>query len=191
MTSAPASDRFSVCLAEVLRAEGGFNDIPADRGGATNYGISLRFLVTEVATNPRARAIVPPPINRETIRTLTVQQAGALYRLCFWQPVRGDELPARLDHAVFCMAANAGVLTSGRLLQRALNLALPFQDAVKLDGRIGPVTVAAVREAHDELVLAHFRRMASDHYQSIVRRNPSQRIFLKGWLARAKRLGTV
>jgi lysozyme family protein len=191
MTSAAASDRFSVCLAEVLRAEGGFNDIPQDRGGATNFGISMRFLVAEVAVNPRVRAIVPPPITRETIRALTVQQAGAIYRLCFWAPVRADDLPIRIDHAVFCMAVNAGVGASARLLQRAMNSILPSSDALLVDGRIGPRTLAAAARLRPDDLLRQFRQMVTEHYQSIVRRDPSQRVFLRGWLNRAARLGRV
>lgn len=36
--------RFEVCVARTLRHEGLYVDHPSDAGGATNYGISLRFL---------------------------------------------------------------------------------------------------------------------------------------------------
>jgi lysozyme family protein len=195
MTTGASPDRFSVCLAELLRAEGGFNDIAADRGGATNFGISLRFLRDEVATNPRAAAIVAPPITPDTIRALTRSQASRLYRLCFWDAVQAGALPARLDHAVFCIAVNMGPGWAAWFLQRAVNLTLSFSEGVETDRRIGPRTLGAARRVADtgrlELCLSHFRKMVETRYRDIVRRDPSQRVFLNGWLARAARLGSV
>ncbi|WP_439532060.1 glycoside hydrolase family 108 protein [Polymorphobacter sp.] len=184
-----------MCLAELLRTEGGFNDIAADRGGATNFGISLRFLAEEVRTNPGAAAIVPPPITRDTIRALNRDQAARLYRLCFWDTVHASALPARIDHAVFCIAVNSGARQAAFFLQRAINLTLPFGDAVAVDRRIGQQTLVAARRVADAgqtgVFLGHYRQLAERRYRDIVARNPSQRIFLDGWLARARRLGTV
>ena len=39
-----SDDRFAVCLAEVLRQEGGYVDDAHDAGGATNLGVTLATL---------------------------------------------------------------------------------------------------------------------------------------------------
>ena len=39
------SVNFQNAVKKVIQMEGGYNDIKEDRGGATNYGISLNFLI--------------------------------------------------------------------------------------------------------------------------------------------------
>jgi len=193
--NAALPDRFSVCLDELWIAEGGFNDIAADRGGATNFGISMRFLAKEVRVNRRARAIVPPPITTNTIRNLTRAQATALYKLCFWDALRAGELPVHIDHAVFCFGVNAGPGRSANFLQRSINLCLRYHEGIAVDGRIGPKTLAAAQLVLERgLVVAflgHFRGMVRTHYRMITVRDRSQRVFLDGWNNRAAKLGTV
>jgi lysozyme family protein len=188
------SDRFSICLRALLAAEGGFNDIPQDRGGATNFGISLRFLRAEAAINPRVRGLFPAgPIDIADIRALTVEQAAKIYLWCFWVPAKCDALPARIDHAVFDQAVNAGVRTAGRLLQRAINaVARPVGlPQIAEDGAIGLQTTAAAHRVHSPDLVAAFRRIAADRYRGLVVARPSQSVFLNGWLARAAKLGSV
>ena len=44
ITCVPGAPRFTAAVARVLEHEGGFVDDPVDPGGATNWGISLRYL---------------------------------------------------------------------------------------------------------------------------------------------------
>lgn len=188
------NDRFSICMRALLAAEGGFNDIPQDRGGATNFGISLRFLRAEAAINPQVRGLFPAgPIDIEDIRNLTVDQAAKIYLWCFWVPAKCDALPKRIDHAVFDQAVNAGLRTAGRLLQRAINAVGKWAGLPLLseDGAIGLQTTAAAHRAHAPDLVAAFRRVAADRYRGLVVARPSQSVFLNGWLARAAKLGSV
>jgi lysozyme family protein len=195
------NDRFSICLRALLAAEGGFNDIPQDRGGATNFGISLRFLRAEAAINPQVRGLFPAgadatangrPIDIEDIRSLTVEQAAKIYLWCFWVPAKCDALPRHIDHAVFDQAVNAGIRTAGRMLQRAINIAgkgvLP---TLIEDGAIGPRTVEASQRIMMTTLRDTLRRVAADRYRGLVVARPSQSVFLNGWLARAAKLGSV
>jgi lysozyme family protein len=190
---ADRNDRFTKCLARVLEHEGGFNDIPADRGGATNFGISLRFLRAEAAINPRVRGLFPAgPIDVADIRALTREQAAQIYLWCFWTPMHCDALPAPVDGAVFDQAVNAGPRAAARLLQQAINCALPVGKPKLLeDGQIGARTLAAARVPAPSIIRDWMRQLAADRYQQIVRLDPSQRVFLRGWLARAAALGDV
>jgi lysozyme family protein len=196
MQSAAPPDRFAVCLAELLRAEGGFNNIRQDRGGATNFGISMRFLTAEVQTNARVRALFPAgPITVATIRDLTRAQAASIYRWCFWDVVRAGELPVHIDHAVFDQAVNAGPGIGVWLLQRSINK-LGHQPRLMVDRRIGPITLGAARQMAADpqmrpAMLTTYRHLASERYRQIVRLNPGQAIFLNGWLSRADKLGSV
>ncbi len=185
------NDRFSVCLRALLGTEGGFVDHPNDRGGATHFGISLRFLRAEAAINPAVRGLFPAgPIDVDDIRALTVEQAAKIYLWCFWTPAKCDALPTGIDGAVFDQAVNAGLRTAGRMLQKAINRAgkglLP---ALAEDGAIGQQTTAAAHRVYGSDLLTAYRDIAADRYRGIAIADQSQAVFLEGWLDRAAKLG--
>lgn len=191
-TAVSGKGRFEICLAALLRTEGGYVDHPNDRGGATNYGISLRFLQGEVKTGPALATdlgLAPGHVpTAQDIRALTPIGAALIYRRCFWDRMRCDLLPAPVDGAVFDFGVNAGPGTAVKLLQRAINSISP--GAVAVDSAMGVATVRAAQRAGAGL-LAAYRAQVEAHYRAIVRMGVSQRVFLNGWLARAARLGAV
>ena len=94
--------------------EGGYSNNPADPGLETKYGISKRSY---------------PAVD---IKSLTLDQAKAIYQRDYWQPANCDRMPERIGHLVFDCAVHHGVKTAIKLLQRALKVAD--------DGEFGPVT---------------------------------------------------
>lgn len=133
---ADADHRFQECVAIVLKHEGGFVDHPADPGGATNHGISLRYA--------RSRGSMfdldaDGDVDRDDILLVTPAKAAMVYREWFWRDVHGDELPAGVDLAVFDYAVNSGSGRAIKALQRAVG--------AQPDGFIGPQTLAAIRLA--------------------------------------------
>lgn len=122
-------DVFDRVIGDVLKNEGGFVNNPKDPGGATNMGITLNTL----SHWQGRRATV------KEVRNLHVNTAVRIYRANYWQPIRGDDLPAGLDYAVFDFAINSGPTRAAEYLQRVLG--------VKRDGKIGPVTLAAAKRA--------------------------------------------
>lgn len=121
---APEDTRFARCVAEVLRHEGGYVDHPRDPGGCTNRGITRATLESWRGQ----------PTDCAAVRALTEAEARAIYRARYWDAVRGDDLPAGVDLAVFDLAVNSGVGRAARMLQQALGTAV--------DGIIGPQTMA-------------------------------------------------
>ncbi len=187
-----AGDRFSICLERLFAHEGGFNNLKADRGGATNFGISLRFLQGEAAMNAKVRGLLPPgPVTADTIRALGAETAAQIYLWCFWAPSHCDRLPYGVDGMVFDQAVNGGRTTGIRLLQRAINRAGNRVVSVLEDGQIGQRTLDAARKVPFLPLRAAFRAVAAERYVAIVDANPSQAKFLKGWLNRAAALGDV
>lgn len=190
-----AEDRFSVCLDHVLRTEGAFNDIPEDRGGATNFGISLRFAQAEASIDPATRRALDMDMDGDVdhidIRLLDREAAAAVYRRSFWDRYRCGELPVPIDGMLFDQAVNGGGVAAVKLLQQAINLALGRPELF-VDGRIGRRTIAAAKVAVLKIgLVGHFRHLARRRYQAIASAAPSQRKFLRGWLVRADRLGSV
>ncbi|MCZ8182073.1 MAG: glycoside hydrolase family 108 protein [Beijerinckiaceae bacterium] len=157
-----ARTTFEPALAFVLRHEGGFADHPADPGGATNLGITLATLS---AWRGRAATVAD-------LRALTLDEAAAIYRARYWDAVAGDALPAGLDLVIFDAAVNSGPARAARWLQALL--------AVPADGVIGPVTLAAAREAGTAGLIASF----TARRQAFVESLPAFRTFGRGWSRR-------
>lgn len=194
---ADRGDRFAVCLAHLFKSEGGFNDIAADRGGATNFGISLRFAAAEARIDPDVRRALDMDmdgdVDGQDIRKLTGEAAAAVYRRCFWDRYRCGEIQPTLDHAVFDQAVNGGGVAAVKMLQQAINLAAGWP-ALVVDGRIGPRTINLANRRKDfpaGAVLMHYRNVVVERYEAIARASPSQKLFLRGWKNRAAKLGTV
>lgn len=122
-----ADERFAACVTVTLAYEGGWVDDPHDHGGATNRGITIATL-SEWLGRPATKA---------EVRDLSEATARAIYRAKYWDAVRGDDLPAGVDLAVFDFAVNSGVGRAARALQRCVG--------VSPDGAVGPITLLAVR----------------------------------------------
>ncbi len=116
-------------------SEGGYVNDPVDPGGETNWGISDR---RDGRMDGKAD-LDADGIGDVRMRDLTKEQADKIYKRDYWDAVSGDKLPAGLDLVAFDAAVNSGVARGAKWVQRALG--------VKQDGRIGPATLAAAKEA--------------------------------------------
>ena len=73
---------FEKAHAFVARMEGGFVDDPADPGGTTNYGVSLRFLKSQGLEAGDIDG--DGDIDADDIRALTPERAAGVLRRAFW-----------------------------------------------------------------------------------------------------------
>lgn len=158
------SDRFLACLAVTLRHEGGFVNDPQDPGGATNLGITIDTL-----GDWRGKRATP-----EDVRALTLDEAREIYRARYWNRARCDDLPPGLDLMAFDCTVNPGTSAGPRLLQQAV--------AVRADGAVGPVTIAAAREADVVEAINRMAALRAEYYRS----RPGFPRFGKGWLRRTE-----
>ncbi|MDO5562525.1 MAG: glycosyl hydrolase 108 family protein [Synergistaceae bacterium] len=169
---------FEKSLSFALGSEGGFSDHPADRGGKTNLGITAGTL---------ARAHEREIVRCSDIRKLTRSEAAVIYKALYWQPSCADEMPWPLCALHFDAAVNHGVGGAGRLLQRTLNY---YGAKLRVDGAVGRRTMDALN-FHIELRDTFLRELCDRYlderealFYRIVKNNPSQKVFLRGWLNR-------
>lgn len=125
---------FGNCLPVTLGYEGGWSDHPKDPGGATMKGITL-------AVYRRYR----PGASKADLRSISLAEVEAIYRAGYWSPLGGDYLPAGVDLATFDFGVNSGVSRAGRYLQAVVG--------VDGDGKVGHVTLAAVKAANPRTVV--------------------------------------
>ncbi|RVU17511.1 glycoside hydrolase family 108 protein [Methylobacterium oryzihabitans] len=157
-----AAETFGRALALVLRHEGGYVDHPKDPGGATNLGVTIGTLGDWLGR----------PATKAEVKALTPAGVGPIYRARYWNAVRGDELPAGLDVAVFDFAVNSGPARAIMALQRAAGVAD--------DGRLGPISLKAIhaRASADLVQLVCADRLA------FLRRLSTWPSFGRGWARR-------
>lgn len=155
-------ENFDRSLALVLKHEGGWSDHPRDPGGATMKGVTLKTYSDWLGRQA----------TKDELRNIPDSHLSTIYKNRFWDAVRGDDLPAGVDFAVFNMAVNSGPGRAARLLQAAVG-ATP-------DGAIGPKTLAAVR-AHDVDELINAYQKARQHFLEAL---PTFDAFGKGWTRR-------
>ena len=202
------SPRYDAAFRGLMKAEGGHVNDPADRGGETQYGISLRFLKAEGALDADGDGLADYDLDMDgdidgaDIRLVTPGVAKALYHQCFWQPLGAEQLVRPLGEMLFDQAVNGGLKAARKLLQRAINNCAmsTFKRAgpralLTVDGQIGPRTrelllwVLQYPALGMPALTSAYREAAKARYRAIAANNPSQRRFLNGWIARANRLG--
>ncbi len=189
-----ATSPFDAALAQVLEHEGGYVDDPDDRGGETYRGIARRFHPDWPGWTriDRAKRRADFPRCLDDDRELQAAVAE-LYRRLYWEPVGGDRLPDEaLGIELMDTAVNMGVRRAARFLQEALNLLNRNQRSwpdLVVDGWIGDKSIAALnkclrgRNGRDWL-LKVLNTLQAERYLDIMRRDPSQERFARGWLKR-------
>lgn len=163
-------------LEDVLRREGGYVNHVADKGGPTNFGITQATLSDYLG---RQASI-------DEVRNLDRELAKEIYVARYLSGPRIDTLPEDLQPQIFDIAVNSGPKKAIKMLQEVLNLAGFMAD---IDGVIGPKTRKLAAEAYEKmggLLINAISEYREHFYRSIVAKNPSQVVFLKGWIKRAR-----
>lgn len=179
--------KFDDAFKIVLDFEGGYSNDPADKGGATNYGITASTL-----ESAKAKGWVPSNV---TIRNLKLDHAKVIYKKGYWDVVKADSLPHPLNLIIFDAAVNHGPNAAIKLLQQSLNSILKSGPSLVVDGIIGPKTLTAVKDVvsmdHNMWLQpnALVRYLCIDVlmnrvelYTSIIASDRTQEKFFKGWI---------
>ena len=179
-------DNLEKSLSFILSNEGGYSNDPRDNGGETNLGITQ-------STLDRARL----EINGlpSSVKDLTRAQAEEIYRVFYWEASHADMLPYPLCTLHFDASVNHGVGGAAKLLQRTINnyaAKAGLNARVDVDGAVGPKTLSALCQCLDlkgnvSLICEIYCNEREKYYRSIVENNPSQKVFLNGWMNRLKR----
>jgi lysozyme family protein len=165
---------FIHALTETLKHEGGYSNHPADKGGATNFGITER-----VARSHGYQG---------DMKDIPIDTVRNIYRTSYWDKLKldaVDEVSVELAHRIFDIAVNAGDGRAGRFLQTAINLCMK-EGSIGVDGVVGNGTLSTLRKMKSEapFILATVKALHAKHYIDICVANPTQKVFLRGWLRR-------
>jgi lysozyme family protein len=163
----------------LIEREGGYVNHPADRGGPTNFGITVSVA--------RAHGYAGP------MRDMPRSEAEAIYRRLYWlRPNLGPfaHLSPAIAEELFDTGVNMGPAVAVTFLQRVLNAlnrgGSDYPDLL-LDGRIGAVTLDALQrfratrgKGADTVLLRALDVLQGERYLCLAERRPANEAFLYG-----------
>lgn len=153
-------------LDRLLAREGSaYVDDPADRGGCSRYGITRQTLSDWRATT----------VTCGDVRALTAQEARDLYAARYLAPFAGVQ-DWRLREALLDAAVHHGPSRATRWLQQVLG--------VEDDGRIGPLTLAALATVSADDVRRGVIQRRLAFLGQLLAGDPTQARWAHGWLRR-------
>jgi len=155
-------DNFPKSLAAVLVHEGGFVNNPKDPGGMTNLGCTKAVWEEHCGH----------PVDEKSMRALTPNDVGPLYKRKYWDKICGDDLPSGVDYVVFDAAINSGAGRAAKWLQSCVG--------VEPDGGIGPKTLVAVKAMDPKQLVQDYAKRRLSFMMSL----PTWETFGKGWTRR-------
>lgn len=168
---------------DVIRAEGGYVNDPRDRGGETNWGITVAVARADGYTGP--------------MRDLPRQRAFDIYRRLYVERPGFDKVAALSEPIAAEMVdtgVNMGPPVAAQFAQRALNvLNNDGKDyaPVVVDGQFGPASRAALTAflkrrgaLGEKRFLALLNALQGTRYVELAEGRAANRAFMFGWLAR-------
>lgn len=169
---------FDLGIPIVLRHEGGFVNDPSDPGGATNFGVSLRWLKAQglLTELEHSNATDDPVV---AVQRMTTDEAKAFYQQYWWDAYHyGNIVAQAVANKVFDTAVNLGAPRAHRMLQTIVTPGA-------VDGILGPITIAKTNAFPSIGLLAAYQKAQADFYRGLVANKPELGKFLQGWLNRA------
>ena len=155
----------------ILRWEGGFVDDPLDRGGATNKGITIGTF----------RNFYGKEATVEQLKNITDEQWLHIFKCGFWDKWKADDINNQsIADIVVDWAWGSGAATSIKQVQKILGVAV--------DGIVGDDTLTAINIAGQRSLFVKIHNRRIEFVENIVKRDPSQARFLKGWKNRINSL---
>ncbi len=160
------TENFEYCFQHVLVSEGGFSNHSADPGGITCLGV----------TKSVYEEWLKRPVTEQEMRDLKPDDVRELYRVKYWNRVKGDDLPKGVDLCVFDFAVNSGVHRGASFLQRTVG--------AKSDGIIGPQTLFMVKNNDPQDLIQRYCEARLRFLRGLY----TFSTFGRGWTARVEKV---
>lgn len=165
---------------EIIRVEGGYINHKSDKGGETNFGITVQVARQNGFTG--------------NMKDLPRQLAYDIYQRQYWDINNLDDVAfvsPRVQEEVQDTGVNMGVNVQGRFLQRSLNVlnlkGKTYSD-IQVDGRIGPGTIKALKAYYkhrgkdaDIVLLRMLNSLQGARYVELAEAREANEDFIFGW----------
>lgn len=159
---------------DIITTEGGYVNHPADKGGPTKYGITQKTLASY-------RRI---PVTAKDVQNIAKTEAFDIYKKIYYDSYGVAKLPESVQDLVLDMNVHHGPGNTVRLLQKSLN---KFGIKLQVDGVAGSKTIEAAKQVNPVALRYILAREREAFMRDIVKKDPSQQVFLNGWLNRVEK----
>lgn len=165
-------------IAGVIATEGGYVNNPNDKGGETNFGITVAVARANGYTGP--------------MKSMPKSVAESIYRKRYVVDPKFDQvaaLSASVAEELIDTGVNMGPVKAAEFLQRWLNgFGVEGKDLV-VDGKLGPASLTALKTFlqkrgtdGERVLLRGLNGSQAARYLDLTESNKTQRTFLYGWV---------
>lgn len=184
---------FKAPFKHIMKFEGEYSNHCSDRGGETYKGIARVVHPTwggwEKVDAWKSAGKPDGGLRNDKDLQADIRK---FYKSRYWNSFKGDKIPSQaIAEELFDIAVNMGCRIAGKFLQRALNILNQDEhryDDIAVDGRVGPATLGTMAKLserdRENSLLKLISLMQGARYIEICEKNPSQEVFIRGWLTR-------
>lgn len=150
----------------LLQLEGGYVYHPADMGGPTMKGVTLRSYQEYFGAHKT--------IN--DLKNISYGDWQHIMKTGYWDKCRADEIYSQaVAEIAVDWCVNSGVAGIRRVQEIV---------GAKPDGIVGPITLSLINSSDPKMLFDRIMAARKQFYINIVKRNPSQKVFMNGWMNR-------
>lgn len=154
----------------IKKWEGGFANDPADRGGATNKGVTIATFEAYC----KAKSLPRPSVER--LKRMTDAEWLDILKTMFWDKWQADKIKSqKLANILVDWVWGSGVYGI-KIPQRILG--------VKQDGIVGDETLKALNAQDPDKLFQAIYEARKKYLNDITISRPANKRFLRGWLNR-------
>ena len=150
----------------IKRWEGGYSDNPNDRGGATNSGVTLAVYQSVYGKNK----------TKNDLKRMTNEQWNYIFTKLYWNKWKADDIKNQSIANILVDWVWMSGLGTIKKIQSLFGLTA--------DGIVGNKTILYINSHDQEEVFNKIWNRRKSFYESLVKNNPSQKVFIKGWMNR-------
>lgn len=151
---------------KLLQLEGGYSDHPSDAGGVTMKGVTLATYRAYCGQEKTAKDLI----------NMSYGTWQNIMKDMYWDKCRADEIVNQsVAEILVDWCVNSG-LVGLRKVQEMVG--------AKPDGIAGPITLSKINSSNSMELFDRIWNARKQFYVNIVKRNPSQKVFMNGWMNR-------
>lgn len=157
---------FAKYAPKLIALEGGYVYHPADKGGPTASGITLKTYKQYYGDDKTS----------EDLKYISYKEWCHIMKDGYWDKVKGDRIENQsLAELIADWCVNSG-LAAIRKVQEIVGC--------KPDGVVGTITLSLINSSDPKELFERIWNARHQHYINIVKRSPSQKVFMNGWMNR-------
>lgn len=157
---------FEIYAPVLLQHEGGYVYHPMDQGGPTCKGVTLETF----------RRYCGESRTTEELKNISYGTWKKIMKDGYWDRCKCDNINSQSVAEIFA----DWCVNSGAIAIRKVQFLLSLQQ----DGIVGSKTLKAINESNPEDLFNRIKAARTQFYIDIVKRNPSQKVFMNGWTNR-------